>query len=393
MFAVLHEINNVGPPPPPPPPPPPATSNPLTTKPINLWLPKDIRNFCRCSLDKDMMAAIARWNKKFATSVSASRRNFTALHAAAAAGAVENVRWLLQAKADANALTKCKRRSPLYEAVATSTPKAVEIVKILLKAGASIKFSDPRARSALARAQELRGGCSLQLVRLLSGVKGADKAPCRGCCDSCYEETELYRLERCGCSACKSCLTEWLTTQVNDNFAGLHDLECMDPSCCGKPKALKSKSPSESKSSAAANSPPVPRIAIADVRALLDSDTWERCNQITLEKHLMACPGFRWCSRCDAGGIVPKGCDKVACTKCKHNIVSSVSAFAEQRENRTWKNKNTKNCPKCKAPTQKNGGCSHITCRMCKYEWCWICMGKYQGRYTQLARAAVCPCR
>ena len=404
LAAVLSEIKVLGMPPPPPPPFPAATAATATMYsqlPASLrdklrsirCLPQDIMSACKYPLGKDEMDEIARHHKDFATSGGMSRRNFTALHAAAAAGAVENVRWLVQAKANVNALTKCKRRSPIYEAVAKATPEAVDIVKILLQAGASIKFSDPRARSALARAQELRGGCSVQLVRLLGGVKGADKAPCRGCCDSCYEEAELYRLERCGCSACKSCLSEWLTSQVNNNFAGFNDLDCMDPSCRSKSKGPKNQSSTKSKSTVTVESPPLHHIAIADVRALLDSDTFERCKQITLEKHLMACPGFRWCSRCDAGGIVPKGCDKVPCTKCKHNLVSSVSAYAEQHKNRSWKDTNTKNCPKCSAPTQKNGGCSHITCRMCRYEWCWICMGKYQGRYTELARAAVCPCR
>ena len=369
----------------PPPPPPTAVSPPPPkkfSKPINSWIAKDIRQACKITLNKDDMDTIARQFKNFATTDSVSRRNFTALHAAASAGAIENVRWLLKAKANVNTLTKCKRRSALYEAVAQPTPEAVEIVKLLLQAGASTKFADPRARCALDRARQLRGGCGVQLARLVGRVKNADKAPCRGCCHSCFEETELYRLENCGHSACMSCLSEWLKHQVKNEFAGLHDLKCMDPSCCGKPK-----------SAATAKHSHAPHIALADAKTLLDSETWERCNQITLEKHLTSSPGFRWCTRCDAGGIVPKGCDKVPCSNCKTNLVASVSGFSEHRRSDAWKNINSKDCPKCGAPTQKNGGCSHITCRVCRYEWCWICMGKYQGRYTTLARATVCPCR
>lgn len=32
-----------------------------------------------------------------------------------------------------------------------------------------------------------------------------------------------------------------------------------------------------------------------------------------------------------------------------------------------------KKCPKCKNWTEKHGGCNHMTCIHCKYEWCWIC--------------------
>lgn len=33
----------------------------------------------------------------------------------------------------------------------------------------------------------------------------------------------------------------------------------------------------------------------------------------------------------------------------------------------------TKDCPKCSRQTMKNGGCNHMTCQVCRCEWCWIC--------------------
>lgn len=38
-----------------------------------------------------------------------------------------------------------------------------------------------------------------------------------------------------------------------------------------------------------------------------------------------------------------------------------------------WISKNTKACPKCNNPIEKNGGCMHMTCYQCKYEFCWVC--------------------
>lgn len=33
----------------------------------------------------------------------------------------------------------------------------------------------------------------------------------------------------------------------------------------------------------------------------------------------------------------------------------------------------TKDCPRCTWQTMKNGGCNHMTCQVCRCEWCWIC--------------------
>ncbi|CAJ1066637.1 hypothetical protein NQZ68_029674 [Xyrichtys novacula] len=33
----------------------------------------------------------------------------------------------------------------------------------------------------------------------------------------------------------------------------------------------------------------------------------------------------------------------------------------------------TKRCPQCSVPVERNGGCMHMQCPLCKAEWCWIC--------------------
>ena len=49
---------------------------------------------------------------------------------------------------------------------------------------------------------------------------------------------------------------------------------------------------------------------------------------------------------------------------------------------RWTKDKRVKRCPRCKMYTEKNEGCNHMTCTNCKYQWCWICEGKYiYGHY------------
>ncbi|MCQ2818104.1 MAG: E3 ubiquitin protein ligase [archaeon] len=32
-----------------------------------------------------------------------------------------------------------------------------------------------------------------------------------------------------------------------------------------------------------------------------------------------------------------------------------------------------KKCPNCNVWTEKNEGCNHMTCKLCNYNWCWLC--------------------
>lgn len=41
---------------------------------------------------------------------------------------------------------------------------------------------------------------------------------------------------------------------------------------------------------------------------------------------------------------------------------------------------------------QKNGGCEHMVCARCKYEFCWFCLGPY-FRYQHLNKTLACPYR
>ncbi|KAJ5532856.1 hypothetical protein N7494_009408 [Penicillium frequentans] len=54
----------------------------------------------------------------------------------------------------------------------------------------------------------------------------------------------------------------------------------------------------------------------------------------------------------------------------------------DDSETANWISANTKECPKCQSTIEKNGGCNHMTCRKCKHEFCWMCMGLWSEHGT-----------
>ena len=43
----------------------------------------------------------------------------------------------------------------------------------------------------------------------------------------------------------------------------------------------------------------------------------------------------------------------------------------------------TQPCPNCKLYINKNGGCRHMVCPKCNFEFCWDCLGAFPG-YTHI---------
>ena len=81
---------------------------------------------------------------------------------------------------------------------------------------------------------------------------------------------------------------------------------------------------------------------------------------------------MRFCFNCSREYHYPLSCKQLDAWNEKGKSESETAR---------WVQVNTKKCPKCLWPIEKNGGCNHMTCRRkeCGHDFCWLCLGPYRG--------------
>ncbi|KAK2738572.1 hypothetical protein FQN57_006995 [Myotisia sp. PD_48] len=140
---------------------------------------------------------------------------------------------------------------------------------------------------------------------------------------------------------------------------------------------------------------------------LVTKDLKERYRLLLLRTYVDDIPNLKWCPapnceyavRCgikerDLGRIVPTvrcacsfllcfGCSLADHQPCPCPLVKKwLKKCKDDSETANWISANTKECPKCHSTIEKNGGCNHMTCRKCKHEFCWMCMGLWSEHGT-----------
>ncbi len=96
---------------------------------------------------------------------------------------------------------------------------------------------------------------------------------------------------------------------------------------------------------------------------------------------LQTVPNLRACHVCPAlfiyrgrSVIHCPGCHAVYCAHCREEHNGNVRSCATPNENII------KRCARCGSQVQKNGGCNHMTCTQCSYNYCWVCLSPFGGR-------------
>jgi len=203
------------------------------------------------------------------------------------------------------------------------------------------------------------------------------------CCDiCCRDEPGLQTLSlSCDHRFCIDCYSHYLTQKISDEGES-RKIQCMQSNCG----------------------------VIVDqktIQMIVQPEVYTKYQNLLVRTYVDDNPSYRWCpapnceyaSQCSVRSsslreIIPiivckcgtrycHGCGLSDHQPCICELVKLwIKKCADDSETANWIHANTKECPKCNSTIEKNGGCNHMTCRKCKYEFCWVCMGPWAEHGT-----------
>ncbi|KAL5707849.1 RBR-type E3 ubiquitin transferase [Ranunculus cassubicifolius] len=200
--------------------------------------------------------------------------------------------------------------------------------------------------------------------------RDSEKLMCRICFDD-FRRSVMYATS-CGHPFCGTCWKSYISIAIQDG-AGCLTLRCPDPKC----------------------------VSIVDqdlVNQLVEKEDKEKYSRYLMRSYVEYNKKAKWCPApgCEyaveyvlgSGSYdVNCNCTNSFCWNCSEDahrpvdcetVAKWVLKNSAESENVTWILANSKPCPKCKRPIQKNQGCMHMTCHSsCKYEFCWLCLGAW----------------
>ncbi|XP_062183789.1 probable E3 ubiquitin-protein ligase ARI8 [Phragmites australis] len=193
-------------------------------------------------------------------------------------------------------------------------------------------------------------------------------------CGICFESCPRASISAaaCGHPFCATCWRGYISTAINDG-PGCLMLRCPDPSCAAA-------------------------VGQGMINSLADDEDKEKYGRYLRRSYIEDNRKTKWCPApgCEyavefvmGSGSYDINCNCSYgfcwnCTEEAHRPVdcATVSKWilknSAESENMNWILANSKPCPKCKRPIEKNQGCMHITCTPpCKFEFCWLCLGPW----------------
>ncbi|CAG9860493.1 unnamed protein product [Phyllotreta striolata] len=105
---------------------------------------------------------------------------------------------------------------------------------------------------------------------------------------------------------------------------------------------------------------------------------------LPVTSHAVDCGNAHFfCWECLGEAHAPCGCKQwqewqMQISEVKPEELKASCSGTEDAANCLWLVTNSKPCPSCKSPIQKNEGCNHMKCSKCKYDFCWVCQESWK---------------
>lgn len=223
--------------------------------------------------------------------------------------------------------------------------------------------------------QKVRKSVGLIMDNPVITSSGNDELTCGICFEAYVPDIRLTStVGFCGHNFCSECLATYITIAISDG-PGCLFLRCPQPRCGAV-------------------------IGIDTVDLLVSDEFRAKYKKYFLRSYIEENNNTKWCPapNCDNAVEFERGgdCLTVLCNCsykfcwncCEENhspvdcdtVTKWILKNSSESENVTWILANSKPCPKCKRPIQKNEGCMHMTCqKQCGHQFCWLCLGPWSS--------------
>jgi len=129
---------------------------------------------------------------------------------------------------------------------------------------------------------------------------------------------------------------------------------------------------------------------MAELKVLFqdEKDQLDKLKEIIAKQEKEADPLMRWCTKPGCSGSMRADdleavrvscpiCATQVCFQCRDEWHSGTCEDNMKTKLEGWVSQHggVRFCPVCKTKVEKNEGCNHMTCIICKYEFCWLCLG------------------
>lgn len=198
-------------------------------------------------------------------------------------------------------------------------------------------------------------------------------------CSVCFEQAmaDTFSCLTCGHIFCKNCWDIYFQIQIKQGITT--GIECMQKDC----HIL------------------VPEDFLCN--ALSKPELRDKYTQLSFTDHVKGHPELRFCPGPNCAVIVRSKelkSKKVECSHCKTTfcfrcgidyhaptdcgtIKKWLTKCADDSETANYISAHTKDCPKCHVCIEKNGGCNHMQCTKCKFDFCWMCLGDWKAHGSE----------